>query len=219
MTKEKIKKFIPHFLLYNFERIRIKQRNSTSRQEKIYRKWLQDGKPLPPPHIAKQKVIEEFGKKYNLKTLIETGTFLGDMVYSQRNNFSKLVSIELDEVFYKDAKQKLKRVTNIEILKGDSGIVLKEITPVLNEPCLFWLDGHYSAGFTARGDLETPIISELNTIFSLKENHIVLIDDARCFTGENDYPTIEFIQNFITNKRADYRMEIKDDVIRLHPNE
>jgi hypothetical protein len=219
MTKEKIKKFIPHFLLYNFERIRIKQRNSTSRQEKIYRKWLQDGKPLPPPHIAKQKVIEEFGKKYNLKTLIETGTFLGDMVYSQRNNFSKLVSIELDEVFYKDAKQKLKRVNNIEILKGDSGIVLKEITPVLNEPCLFWLDGHYSAGFTARGDLETPIISELNTIFSLKENHIVLIDDARCFTGENDYPTIEFIQNFITNKRDDYRMEIKDDVIRLHPHE
>ena len=131
----------------------------------------------------------------------------------------KLVSIELDEVFYKDAKQKLKRVTNIEILKGDSGIVLKEITPALNEPCLFWLDGHYSAGFTARGDLETPIISELNTIFSLKENHIVLIDDARCFTGENDYPTIEFIQNFITNKRDDYRMEIKDDVIRLHPHE
>lgn len=217
MTKERIKTFIPHFLLYNFERIRIRQRNSTSRQEKIYQKWLQDGKPIPPPHIAKQKVIDEFAKKYNLKMLIETGTFLGDMVYSQRNSFSKLVSIELDEVFYKDAKQKLKHVNNIEILKGDSGIVLKEITPVLKEPCLFWLDGHYSAGFTAKGDLETPIISELNTIFSLKENHIVLIDDARCFTGENDYPTIEFIRDFIKNKRNDYRMEVKDDIIRLHP--
>jgi len=219
MTKEKIKTFIPHFLLYNFEIIRIRQRNSKPRQEKIYQKWLQDSKPLPPPHIAKQKVIEEFAKKYNLKTLIETGTFLGDMIYSQRNNFSKLVSIELDEVFYKDAKQKLKHVNNIEILKGDSGIVLNEITPALKEPCLFWLDGHYSAGFTAKGDLETPIISELNTIFSLKENHIVLIDDARCFTGENDYPTIEFIRDFIKNKRTGYRMEVKDDIIRLHPFE
>lgn len=92
------------------------------------------------------------------------------MVYSQSNNFSKLVSIELDEVFYKDAKQKLKHVNNIEILKGDSGIVLNEITPVLKEPCLFWLDDHYSAGFTAKGDLETPIISELDTIFSMKES-------------------------------------------------
>ncbi len=77
--------------------------------------------------------------------------------------------------------------------------------------------GHYSAGFTAKGNLETPIISELDTIFSNKIDHIVLIDDARSFKGTNDYPTLKFVEEFSLNKKNNYRIMVNDDIIRLLP--
>ena len=40
-----------------------------------YSKWNAAGKPVPPPHAVKQDAIKEYGKKYNVKTFIETGTF------------------------------------------------------------------------------------------------------------------------------------------------
>ncbi len=134
-TKENIKKFIPHNFLYAYEAFRIKQRNSKYRQEKIYDKWVSQNKPNPVPHIVKQNAVEEYQLKYKLKAMIETGTFLGDMVYSQKDNFDKLISIELDYQLYKDVKKKLRLIKNIEIIRGDSGIVLKEIVPKLEEQC------------------------------------------------------------------------------------
>ena len=216
-TKENIKKFTPHILLYAYEAFRIRQRNSKYRQEKIYHKWVSQNKPKPVPHIVKQKAVEEYQLKYKLKTLIETGTFLGDMVYSQKDNFNNLISIELDYQLFKDVKKKLRLIKNIEIIHGDSGIALKEIVPKINNQCLFWLDGHYSAGFTAKGNIETPIISELDTILSNKMDHVILIDDARCFTGVNDYPTLKFVEEFSLNKKNNYLMQVEDDIIRLLP--
>lgn len=217
-TKENIKKFIPHIFLYAYEVFRIKQRNSKTRQEKIYENWISKNKPKPVPHIVKQKAVEEYQLKSKLKTMVETGTFLGDMVYSQKDNFDKLISIELDYHLFTDVKKKLRHIKNIEIIHGDSGIVLKEIVPKLNQQCLFWLDGHYSAGFTAKGNIETPIISELDTIFSNEIDHVVLIDDARSFNGTNDYPTLKFVEDYVLNKKNNYTIIVKDDIIRLLPN-
>ena len=85
----------------------------------------------------------------------------------------------------------------------------------INEPAIFWLDGHYSAGITARGDKDCPIFEELDAIFD-KNNfeHILLIDDARLFIGEGDYPTIEELTNYIRIKKKKYRVNVKHDIIR-----
>ena len=219
MLKEKIKKYIPHWLLFNFEKIRIKQRNSVKKREKIFKRWIHQGKPVPPPHVVKQKVVEEYKKKFEIDTLIETGTFLGDMVYSQKNNFRKIISIELDDTFFKDASNKFKKYKHIEIIKGDSSKILKGLINNIEKRCLFWLDGHYSAGFTAKGELETPILAELETIMQNNVDHIILIDDARCFTGTNDYPTKEYLHTYVLEKRKNYKMEIMDDIIRFYPDE
>lgn len=200
-----------------YEAVRIEQRNSSKKLEKDYREWIAFGRPLPPPHVVKQKAVEEYGKKYNINTLIETGTFRGDMVFSQRENFSKLISIELDNILYKDARNKFKKYENIEIVQGDSGRVLKSICSNLKEPCLFWLDGHYSEGFTAKGKTDTPVTDELEAIFTNDLNHIILIDDARFFNGEKDYPSVKFLKGYVQSKRKDYLTEIKDDIIRFYP--
>lgn len=103
-------------------------------------------------------------------------------------------------------------------MHGDSGKILPEILASLNKPCLFWLDAHYSDGITAKGDVETPIVSELEAIFNHSiQSHVILIDDARCFIGENDYPTIDWLREYILKQHLDWVFEVRDNIIRTHP--
>ena len=55
---------------------------------------------------------------------------------------------------------------NVELLHGDSGTELGNVMNKINQPALFWLDGHYSAGVTAKGDKDTPIYEELVCILN-----------------------------------------------------
>ena len=180
--------------------------------------WEKNGRPFPPPHIIKQMAIEEYKNKFHIEILVETGTYLGEMVEAQLNNFSRIISIELSKKFYKRAKQKFKNNPKVELLQGDSGKKLNEVVPLLNGPALFWLDGHYSGGITAKGEKECPVPEELNTILKSPLPHIILIDDARLFNGTHDYPTIEQIKEIIRSNNRQYMVEIKDDIIRLTPS-
>jgi hypothetical protein len=82
---------------------------------------------------------------------------------------------------------------------------------------LFWLDGHYSGGITAKGPLDTPIVKELDSILNHSvTGHVILIDDARCFVGENDYPTIDELREILHTERPRWVFEVKDDIIRIH---
>jgi hypothetical protein len=177
--------------------------------------WEKAGKPSPPPHIIKQLAIEEYRKKYNLQVLIETGTFLGDMVAANMNVFSKIYSIELSQKLFKKATKRFKNNNNVFLFNGDSAAVLPQILSTINEPCLFWLDGHYSGGITAKGSLECPVREELKCILAHNKNHVILIDDARLFNGTNDYPSATEIKNIITASGKQYTVAIDTDIIRL----
>ena len=92
--------------------------------------------------------------------------------------------------------------------------VLKDI----NKPCLFWLDAHYSGGSTAKGQTNTPVIDELECILNHKNGneHVILIDDARLFVPENDYPAVEEIKNLVLSTCPNWTFKVKDDIIRTH---
>lgn len=181
------------------------------------RAWEKQGRPSPPPHIIKEELIRDYAKTFNTPILIETGTYLGDMVHAMRKTFSKIISFELDQTLAAQAQERFANDNHIEIIQGDSGKLLGEHLATINEPCLFWLDGHYSGGITARGTLETPIKNELTAILSHRvESHVILIDDARCFTGENDYPTLEELKSFVTKHKLHHKFSVEHDVIRIH---
>ena len=190
------------------------------RHWKPYFEWLESGKPDPPPNIVKQMTIKEYANKYRLKVFIESGTYLGDMVYAVRGVFEKIYSIELDDNLYESAKAKFLKYSHMSILHGDSAKVMPKILDHIKNPCLFWLDGHYSGGITVKGELDTPISQELKHIFNHPiKDHVILIDDARLFTGENDYPTIQQLRSFVLSQKLDREIEIKDDIIRIHKSE
>jgi hypothetical protein len=162
---------------------------------------------------SKQRIVERFQKEYGYNVLIETGTFLGDMVEAQQNNFKKIFSIELQHDFAEKAKERFKGMGHIRILEGDSGRLLETILSEIREPAIFWLDAHYSGGLTARGDNECPIFQEIDAIFATKEKHLLLIDDARLFSGTGDYPTIDQLTKYILDKDPRYKVSVDNDVI------
>jgi len=185
---------------------------SCEKQFAIARK--KDPNSTPVPHFIKQNIIKEYSKRFNIKVFIETGTFLGIMINSLINEFNKLYSIELSEILYKRAKNLFKLHPNVEILLGNSAEVLPILIRDINLPCIFWLDGHYSGGITAKASSETPIIRELTTIFNHPvKNHVILIDDARLFIGKRDYPTMEELKDLLDKFLSHYHFEVKDDVI------
>lgn len=180
--------------------------------------WERNGKPGPPPHIVKQRILQDYSQKFGLKVLVETGTFEGDMVEAMKNLFDKIYSIELLKENFEKAKKRFQRNRHIEIIWGDSGKELGKIMKIISQPALFWLDGHYSGKNTAKGEEITPIYRELEHIFSSRNlGHVIVIDDARCFGTDSNYPTIEALKKYIRSKRKNVQITVAEDSIRITP--
>lgn len=188
-------------------------------QKKEFAEWERRGRPNPPPHIVKQKTIREFADKFRLRILVETGTYYGDMVEAMKNHFDQIYSIELSRELYEWSRRRFYGDKRITIIHGNSGIELGNIISFIKIPALFWLDGHYSAGLTARGDKDTPIYEELMHIFqSDQRGHAIIIDDARCFGTEPGYPSMSELIQFIKEMRPYSYIEIENDSIRITMN-
>ncbi len=213
------KSILPEFILdyRHKKRVDILQKSSyISWRQKTYNQWVIDGKPIPPPHAVKQKVIFDYLNLHRCEIFIETGTLHGDMIESQKLFFSKLYSIELDKKLFKEAVKRFRYDRKIQLLNGDSGKVMFDLIKKINKRAIFWLDGHYSGTDTSMGDLECPIYNELSAIFTSKiKNHIIIIDDARCFTGNNSYPTVTDLYEFVLKFNSNYKMTIDTDSIRF----
>lgn len=168
----------------------------------LIREWESSGKQPPPPHIIKQRFLSAMIDKYKVETVIETGTFNGDMIEALKGKVKHFYSIELSEYYYQKAIQKFRKDKNVHLINGDSGSELRELIaklPSSNKKfILFWLDGHFSGGETAKANKNTPIKEELNSILkSHLEKYIIVIDDLRLFGSEIDYPTIDDLRKTI----------------------
>lgn len=187
--------------------------------EEVWEFWLLE---MPTIHL-KISTLQLFAKEYNIRTFVETGTFKGEMVQAMKHSFDRIISIELEESLYQAAKHRFSGDGHIDIIHGDSGKVLPDLLSTISEPCLFWLDGHYIplSVESAKGDVDTPILQELTAIFQHPiPNHVILIDDARCFIGPNpllkDYPTIQELKEFVRNQRPDLEFTVQNDIIRIY---
>ena len=188
------------------------------RHARELREWENSGKPLPPPHVFKQRALREHAQRFGLKVLVETGTYYGDMLEAMKGSFDRLYSIELSTALHRQARQRFRRDRQIELIQGDSGAELGKLMPKIRQPSLFWLDGHYSGGETAKGTRDTPIYDELKHIFASGERrHVILIDDARMFGTDPEYPSIEQLTGFVHSHWPGAEVSVADDSIRVTP--
>jgi len=172
------------------------------------------------PHIRKQRILKHYASKYHIRTFVETGTYLGDMVSALSRGFDEIHSIELSKPLYEKARLRFATIKNIHLTFGDSSTELGNILENVDHPALFWLDAHYSGKGTARGYDDSPILFEINKIFEYKRmKHVILIDDASLFNGSSGYPEINAFRKYFLEKEKDYGFVVSDNIIILAPKD
>lgn len=172
----------------------------------------------------RREVLRAYGHHYHLNVFIETGTNDGGTPWLLRDEFRELYTIELATKLWREAERRFAMFPHVHCLHGDSTTVLPQVLEAISEPALVWLDGHYSGGVTAHGDLDTPVKQELEALFADGRNHVILVDDARIFVGGpehddephyHDYPSIQWVKD--TAEANGFDFVLKDDIMRLTP--
>lgn len=156
---------------------------------------------------------------------LETGTHHGDTIFkianSEKCEFSKIISLELSNVFFDMCKKRFENNDKIHLYKANSKCDLYDIINEINTPITFWLDSHWSGCDNVGCDSEIicPIIHELEQIRHHSINtHTIMIDDIRLMNGSNDryngFPvTIIQILNKIFEINPNYVIKYFDDEI------
>ena len=188
-----------------------------------YSAWLRADRPVPPPPVVKQRTILDYAKTHGLHVLVETGTYVGDMVAALAGDFEDVYSIELSAPLHMLARARFVGRRNIHLAHGDSSVHLRRLLREVRRPCLFWLDGHFCGGITANGSGKWPLLEELDAIFSHPiVGHVILVDDARYLRSsdhEHDAPSLATIRAAVLESGVPRTLSIRDDIVRIVPQE
>ena len=177
--------------------------------------WQLRGKPIRSPHLLKQRTVLEYARRYGLKTLVETGTYYGEMVAATRKHFERIYSIEYDPQLARRAAAKFARYKQIEILEGDSQQLVPKVLQSITQPALFWLDAGYY-GWAGLQGAKDRLTSEFEAILHHPvPNHIILMDDARGLNGQNGAPTVAELKKRIEAEFPARSVEVQYDILRI----
>jgi hypothetical protein len=176
--------------------------------------WILRGRPSRSPHLLKQKVVREFEEKFGLNTLVETGTYYGEMVAAMKNRFDCIYSIESVPALAERAARKFANEEHVRIFCGDSRVVMPEVLALLKGPALFWLDAGYYGWVGIRTN-EQRLSAELEMILSHPYPHVILLDDARGLTGRNGIPSVQDVKTYVESKFPQRMVEVKYDIMRV----
>ena len=130
--------------------------------------------------ITQEKAL---GHGYEMPdTLVETGTYQGQTPMRLSSYFEDIYTIEADPLHFERTVNVLP--ANVFSLFGQSPIILRELAPLIQHPCVFYLDAHWWAnGDITRAELEgkTPLLDELKVIGPRVFDDLIILDDSRLF--------------------------------------
>lgn len=119
---------------------------------------------------------------YAIDTVVETGTYFGASTLFFSLNFDEVHTIEAEEKFYHNVKDRLREHSNIHFHFGSSEKILPKILPSLEKKrVLFYLDAHsYYLEAEKGGYHYWPILEELEAISKTHHDHcVIVIDDVQ----------------------------------------
>jgi len=166
----------------------------------------------PFPHFIKRKALKEYSSSSTI--WVETGTLVGDTAKYLSKVAKFVYTIEPSEKYYNLSVKNLTNYENVKIYNDTSENKLNDILEIIkpNSNVCFWLDGHWSGGDTFKGETDTPILSELDTIekYLNKFSKLnILIDDFRIFDIGNNvetYPSKEVLIEYAAKNNLKWRI-------------
>ncbi len=142
----------------------------------------------------------ELKEKFNVETIIETGTQYGYTTKWFSENFDNVFTIEADANHFSISRENLKGIKNITSMFGKSEDLIMDAISQAKGKILFFLDAH---GCEIGG---TALLEELRAIGEIAKNSVVAIHDFKVPNRNFGFDTydgkdldLEFIQNYIPN--------------------
>lgn len=164
--------------------------------------------------MLKQKTVREYGERFGLRTLVETGTYYGEMVAAMKRRFERIYSIEFVPELAERGQRKFAGDPHIRIFCGDSRLVMPEVLALLDGPALFWLDAGYYGWIGKQGD-QQRLSAELEMILSHPFAHIILLDDARGLTGRDGVPSVADVKSYVESTFPQRAVKVEYDILRI----
>jgi len=146
-----------------------------------------------PEGTAKREHLLSLFRARGHRTLLESGTFMGDTVEYFIPHAARVISVEVEPRLFADAERKFEGAGNVELVFGDALHVIPEIVARLADPPLIWLDGHFSEGVTGSGDEIEPAASILQQLGAVgaPAGTTIVVDDLRLFGLHPDFPGLD----------------------------
>jgi len=144
-----------------------------------------------PHSYSKFRNLISVAKKTGARQFIETGTYLGRTTRWAASRFERVVTIELDPQLAARAVASLSDLPNVEVIQGDAVEKLRDVIarPEIRD-ALVYLDGHFSGGITARGEVDEPACAGLEVLVPhIAKIRGIVVDDFRTFGIEFAAPT------------------------------
>lgn len=137
--------------------------------------------------------------KYGIKTVIETGTYKGGTTRWLSDNFERVITVELNDTYFKEAQKNLHSRKNVIMLQGNTSEILPHLLG--NRDVIIFLDAHWNA--------YNPLLDELDIIMSAKvKPKIVVVHDFKVPDhpefGYDTYPNIIYEWDYIKDHIKEY---------------
>lgn len=147
-----------------------------------------------------------------LRSFVETGTYFGDTAHFIASKGYDVTTIELEPRLAVWARQRFANDRRVRVLEGDSGELLPSVLAALDGPAMIYLDGHFIRGGAVDTGAGNPVSRELRAVLDLaKRGSVVVIDDARCFGTDPDYPELREV--LVMLSRSGIEAEVSGDQI------
>lgn len=142
------------------------------------------------PHAAwKWALLIELGRRFGLRTFVETGTCWGGTIEEIKHHFYQLYSVELCRMYYESATERFAADKHVHLYFGSSDKILPSMLEIAPRPALIWLDAHYTGGESANeGD---PLPSELETAFAYPDALIVVDDISPDYVNSTRFDVLK----------------------------
>lgn len=172
--------------------------------------WAVDGYPVPVPFQIKINTL--FRYSIPNSDWIETGTYLAEttLFLAKRNQKNKIYTIEPAKTIHNFVSSKYSKIRNIEFLHGTSEALFNTTLEKTQTSINLWLDGHYSGDVTFKGEVDSPIVHELEALTRNlnRYNSIrVFVDDFRLFGTAAGYPTKEYLVEWADSNEFSWIVE------------
>jgi hypothetical protein len=166
------------------------------------------------PYFIRRAQLLQVGKRIGAEVSVETGTFRGDTTAFLSRHFRETHTVEVVPALAELARERFRKNPSIKVWDGDSSEVLRSLLPQIKGAVLFYLDGHDSGGITGKGAKACPVREELEIIYNCGEKKVsVVIDDARVFGTDPDYPTLGEVREWMKTLRPTAAVRVEHDAI------